>query len=535
MERRRSGPNVADQTQRVLMTRIGGQSTTKRGPDFTLRERRPLYVVACVLVLLSVLLRQPLLVVAGILVAVIAAVPEIWYRFGLNGLLVSRVPVASQAMLGDEVEVVVTFENRQPLPLPWVEVEDDYPAALPVVDAFTVRAGAPERMIVPEVLGIWAYQRVRRRHHVRCEMRGAWRLGPLTVRLTDPFAILTREAVVHADRYLIVYPLVAPIERFGLPAQSPFGEQKSPVRLLEDPLRVAGIRPYQYGDEPRRIHWKATARSGSLQSKMYDPSTRHTLALFLDVRTYQRALYGYDPLLSELAICAAASVAHWALEHGYAVGLYANGTLVAPELDTVAGPGASSSAAASEMAREVVALTGAQGAGPRAAVRLLGPVRLRIPAASNPAQLSRVLDGLARLLPYGGLPMEQVLAGELGRLPLGASVVYIGAEAAVDVPLIVALRRAQSSGHPVTLLLTENAPDGGDSGGADSTHAMHLAGLTAHRIGGRDTWTQLASEVLGREVKGESDGEPASDTESTRGGRRDGVRYAQASRALRIE
>lgn len=535
MERRRSEPQVADASQRVLMTRIGAQRGRKRGPDPALRARRPLYYVVLILVVLAAVLRQPLLLVAAVLIFVIAVVPEIWYRFGLNGLLVSRAPVTTQAMLGDEVEVVVTFENRQVLPLPWVEVEDDYPEALPVLDAYTTRAAAQERMVFPSVLGIWAYQRVRRRHHVRCIHRGAWRLGPLRVRITDPFAMLTREEVVQDNRYLIVYPLVAPIERFSLPAQSPFGEQKSPVRLLEDPLRVAGIRPYEYGDEPRRIHWKATARAAALQSKVYDPATRHTLVLFLDVRTYQRSLYGYDPLLSELAISAAASVANWGLQQGYAVGLYANGTLVAPELDALGDGGASPDAAralSAELARE-------QGANARSPARLLGPVRLRIPAASNPAQLTRLLDGLARLLPFGGLPMEQVLAGELGRLPLGASAVYIGAEAAVDVPLIVALRRVQSGGHPVTLLLTADSPteDGAEAAdAAPATPAMNLAGLTAHRIGGRDTWKQLANDVLGQQATGETDGEhtPGADPALT-GGRRDGVRYAQSSQALHIE
>ena len=43
--------------------------------------------------------------------------------FGLSGLLISRAPATAQALLGDEVEVVVTYENRKLLPLPYVEIE----------------------------------------------------------------------------------------------------------------------------------------------------------------------------------------------------------------------------------------------------------------------------------------------------------------------------------------------------------------------------------------------------------------------------
>lgn len=531
-ERRPSRPRPLDDTARVLLGRTGGQrSRSRRTPDEVLRARRPLYQVAVVLVVLALVLRQPLLVVAGLLVAVLTAVPEIWYRFGARGLEVRRQPVVHQAMLGDEVEVALTVENRQPLPLPWLQIEDEYPEALPLQGGTAARKTASERMVVASRFGVWAYQRVRRRVRVRCEARGAWRFGPIQLSITDPFGMLTLEKRLPAVSTLVVYPLVAPLERFGLAAQSLFGERKSPRRLLEDPLRVAGVRPYMPGDEPRRIHWKATAREGELRSKVYEPATRHTLAIFVDVRTYQRTLYGYDPLLAELAIAAGASVAHWGLEQGYAVGLFANGTMAAPELEEV--PDEVAPAATAAGGEEPTAV-----GDPRSQylARLTGAMRLRVPPSSNPAQLARVLDGLARLLPYGGAPMEQVVAGEQGRLPLGASVVYIGAEAAVDVPLIVALRRARATSHPVVLLLTgappQTAPDAG--GNAQPSPALHLAGLTAHRIGDRDTWTALVGEVLGHNATGDAHAYPAS--EPPAGGRgNDGVRYARAARALVVE
>lgn len=540
-------PRLIDQTARVIVGRIGGQrSAPTHAPDDVLVGRRPLYWVAVALGVLAIVLRQPLLVVAGLLVATLLAVPELWYRFGARGLEVRRQPAVRQAMLGDEVEVMLTVENRQPLPLPWVELADEYPEALPLVDNTPSRPTSSERVVVTSTLGIWAYERVRRRMRVRCTARGAWRFGPIGLRITDPFGMLTLETRLHVLSTLVVYPLVAPIERFGLPAQSLFGEHKSPRRLLEDPLRMAGVRPYVPGDEPRRIHWKATAREGELRSKIYEPATRHTLAIFLDVRTYQRTLYGYDPLLAELAITAAASVASWGLEQGYAVGLFANGSMAAPELgDARAGASASDRPPAVTAAASAGPATGdadgagtrtlGEAAGSRYLARLAGAMRLRMPPASNPAQLTRLLDGLARLLPFGGVPMEQVLAGELGRLPVGATVIYIGAEAAVDVPLIVALRRARTTSHAVSLLLTGEPPQiEPNTGDAQTSPALNLAGLTAHRIGGRDTWTTLLDEVLGRSATGDEHAYSASDRPA--GGRGDsGVRYARAARALVVE
>jgi hypothetical protein len=329
------------------------------------------------------------------------------------------------------------------------------------------------------------------------------------VRQSDPFGILVRERQIDQPAILLVYPLVAPLERFGLPARSPFGELKSSRRLLEDPLRVAGVRPYQPGDDPRRIHWKASARTGELQSKVYEPSTRHTLALFVDMRTFDRTLYGYDPFLAELAITTTASVAAWALDQGYAVGVYSNGILGAPELDEEVARQARQRALASVAEESTDVTTGVSGGtspatnGPgttvtseqeslaRRLARLGATQRLRVPPASNPAQLGRTLEGLARLIAGTGLPMEVVLGAEQGRLPLGTTVIYIGAEAVLDVPLIVAMRRLKATGHDITLLLT------GTADGAEHGAEIQLAGLTIHRIGGREIWNELVADATG--------------------------------------
>ena len=42
---------------------------------------------------------------------------------------------------------------------------------------------------------------------------------------------------------------------------------------LEDPIRIAGARDYRPGDPLKRMHWKATARTGELQVRLVDPST----------------------------------------------------------------------------------------------------------------------------------------------------------------------------------------------------------------------------------------------------------------------
>ncbi len=432
--------------------------------DPSLGARRSLYLVAALLILAAILLGSALLLVAGLLVLAIAAVPEIWHAYGLRGLTFIRPLEVTRTSFASVVEAPLVVENRSLLPLPFVEATDNFPDDLPALGMTLDISPLPSRAELVQTMGMWAFQRLRRRFYIRASQRGVFTFGPTTIKVTDPFGLLTREETLATEQTLIVHPLIAPLDRFGLAPQAPFGDRASRVRLLEDPLRVSGVRQYMPGDDPRRIHWKATARTGTPQSKILDPSTQRTLMIALDIRTFKSVQMGYDPELSELAISAAASVAHWAFQDGYAVGLLSNGSLAT--MRDMEAPQA--------------------GAAPR----------LRLAPSTRLEGLTQILDGLARLLPYNGASLASLLATERRTLPMGASLVYIGLDSMVDVPTLIALREIRARGRDVTLLLTSREGDA-DAEASDAGREVHASMLSAIYIGGRSAWRKLIKEALG--------------------------------------
>jgi hypothetical protein len=198
-----------------------------------------------------------------------------------------------------------------------------------------------------------------------------------------------------------------------------------------------------------------------------------------------------------LVISAAASVVNWAIAQGYAVGLISNGTLLAPELDGLTGDGQTVADAENKDTRERIA---------KAIARAGVAQRLRVAPSPRGEQLPRLLDGLARLLPYYGGPMQPLLAAEESSMPAGATVVYIGAETLVDVPTIVALRRFKSMGRSVSLLLT--TPDLAEGG--EEHEDLFLADLDVYRIGGGAEWRSLRADALGPGPLRHASSQPAS-------------------------
>jgi uncharacterized protein (DUF58 family) len=434
--------------------------------DETLLKRRPWYVLAVILLIISVLAHQPLAFLAGLFALVVGIVPEIWYRRALRHLVVRQQVSQPRAFFGETITLSLSVENQKLLPLPWLEIEDEIPAALTLLTGRATPTYKPSRVALINTLALWSFQRVTRRYRIRCLARGVHTFGPALVRSGDPFGWLVREDSVPASEQMMVYPLVAPIEAFGLPSRHPFGEHTTPRRLLEDPLRFAGVREYVRGDDPRRIHWKATARAGELRSKIYEPSSQYRLLILLDINSYPVAWLGLDPDIQELTISAAASLACWALDKGYMVGLLAN-SLMAP----------------------------LQGEQPLSTDELLHQfqasvpsflLRVRVPLDRGWKQRERLLTALSRLIPYFGSPMDTLIERERLSLPLGTTVVLVGAAAALSEATVDSLLALRSHGAAVHLAL---------AGNPDDEVATDTCDLPVHRLGGRELWHELITTI----------------------------------------
>src|SRR6266566_806284 len=422
------------------------------------------YYLCVAIILFGLLIRQPLLLVIGFLGVLVLATTDIWSKYCLYDLRYQRQFSEQRVLFGEEISLSLAIENSKLLPLPWLEIEDSVPRELTIKGRHLRISTARNMVILENLFNLRWYERVTRPYTVLCNARGVHMFGPTVLRSGDVFGFLNRQETLSNRQYLLVYPLVVSITRFGLPSRHPFGDHQAPRRMLEDPSRVVGVRDYMYGDDLRRVHWKATARMMQLQSKVYQATTTYTLVLFLNIVSQLDAWYGIRPELQELAICATASVADWALNQGYAVGLYANTIMYIPEM------GVSMSTSQDGEGKEQGLET--------AVADQLKRRRIHLPPASNEEQRKRIMEVLARIQSYFGSSLEDLIQAERTRLPAGATVVVV--TSTVSDPLLDSLSRVKQSGHAVTILYVGDAP-----------LAAKLAGVTVYHIGGEETWKEL--------------------------------------------
>ncbi|GAA2078330.1 DUF58 domain-containing protein [Streptomyces albiaxialis] len=166
-------------------------------------------------------------------------------------------------------------------------------------------------------------------YRVRSDLRGRYPLGPLQLRLTDPFGMceLTRSFSTY-DTLTVVPPVEAlpPVRLSGETSGYGEGRQRSLALAGEDDVIPRG---YRHGDDLRRVHWRSTARYGELMVRREEQPQKARCTVLLDTRRQAYAGSGPDSPF-EWAVAGAASVCMHLLERGYAVRLLTDTGAMSP-------------------------------------------------------------------------------------------------------------------------------------------------------------------------------------------------------------
>lgn len=112
--------------------------------------------------------------------------------------------------------------------------------------------------------------------------RGEYTVSPVILGGGDPFGLFPWRITERESLVVVVYPRLLPSAwrpAFGMPG----GAVRTGNRTYEDLNRVASIRDYLPGDDPRRIHWKASAKIGDLCTKEYVPALDAPALVLLDL------------------------------------------------------------------------------------------------------------------------------------------------------------------------------------------------------------------------------------------------------------
>jgi uncharacterized protein (DUF58 family) len=229
------------------------------------------------------------LYVVGATALALVIVALVAVRLGRLRLQVGRDVRPIRVHAGQVARVEVRATNRGPRRTPVLRVTD------PVAGTKGARL-----QIAPLPRGDTA----RAAYRLPTERRGLLRVGPLRMTVADPFHLASVTVIAAPQVELVVLPRIEVIAApSGMGGRDPHAGREHASTFGHHGEDFHSLRPYNLGDDLRRVHWPTSARHDDLFVRNDEVPWQGRTTVILDTR-----LASYDEEEFERAVTASASI-----------------------------------------------------------------------------------------------------------------------------------------------------------------------------------------------------------------------------------
>jgi uncharacterized protein (DUF58 family) len=277
------------------VTALGG--LTLRGRCFAVAG---VAALACAVVLGQKDLLRVAILLLALPVVCTAAVARTRHRVAcIRSVDPGRVPA------GEEARITLRLENVSLVPTGLLLAEDRLPRGMSARPRFLVDRLEPR-----------GHRDVY--YRVRSNVRGRYPVGPLTVRLADPFGMCELSRAFTESDELIVIPTVEALPPVLLGGEWTGSNDSHPSSIPAAGEDDIATREYRHGDALHRVHWRSTARRGELMVRREEQPRQSQATLLLDARASAHRGEGLYSSL-EWAVSATASLGVHLNRRGYSL------------------------------------------------------------------------------------------------------------------------------------------------------------------------------------------------------------------------
>ncbi|HEU5455731.1 MAG TPA: DUF58 domain-containing protein, partial [Nocardioides sp.] len=255
----------------------------------------------------AIILGQPALTRVGVLVGALPLVTAALIGRSRYRLALVRTVNPQLVTAGQPVRVNLSLTNEGRTPSGVLRLEDQVPYVL----------GTRPRFVLEGIGQGW------RRHvtyHVRSDVRGQFDIGPMSVRVSDPFGLVELGRAFQTTVPLTVTPRTVPLPQIPLGGAWTGSGDNRPRAFATGSAEDVTVRAYRRGDDLRRVHWRSSARVGELMVRREEQPWQSRATVFLDNRVRAHRGQGIASSL-EAAVSTAASIAVHLSLRGFTVRL----------------------------------------------------------------------------------------------------------------------------------------------------------------------------------------------------------------------
>lgn len=172
---------------------------------------------------------------------------------------------------GEIVHYVLTVTNEDPILYPYVKVNFHGSATL-FADQFETLS-----------FSLLPFQKKNYSFDIQCKYRGSYEIGVKSIEIEDFFGITRLVYKVFDPKEITVAPRIIPIDTLRLKTDHISESHMVLNTSQEDMATMLDTRPYIYGDNIKKIHWKLSAKLNELIVKRYQNTCETSVTLMLDL------------------------------------------------------------------------------------------------------------------------------------------------------------------------------------------------------------------------------------------------------------
>ena len=254
-----------------------------------------------------------------IYIAIIAAVfvvvmlqSRIYRAYALKDLEYRVEVSANEVFEDEEIYIYEELRNNKLLPLPFLKVDTELPDGL-AFHIFEEDKNGMMKDVYPRVIHsvfvLRGRQMVRRRWRVKCDIRGTYRLGSVTMLADDVFGLTPVVRILEPEEEgknaVVVLPKAVDLAKEYSSSRYTSGDFLVQTSLLTDPLLRAGVRDYLPGDPMNRINWTQTAVHNALMTNIEEFTNRHqfNIVMNMQARDIEKTIPGPPSVRGTVELC----------------------------------------------------------------------------------------------------------------------------------------------------------------------------------------------------------------------------------------
>ncbi len=160
-------------------------------------------------------------------------------------------------------------------------------------------------------------------YQIVCRPRGAYKVGPMALSVTDPVGLASSSATAGTVDRLVVFPAVEDLRGFPMTrGRDPSMQASRPEHSQHGGEDFYTLREYIQGDDLRFVHWPSSAKMDELMIRQLETPWQSRALVMMDVR--ERTYENLECF--EKAVKGAASVVRHLAQSGFDAELWAGGT-----------------------------------------------------------------------------------------------------------------------------------------------------------------------------------------------------------------